>query len=708
MNALAPLADAMQVPSLTGQSHEDAMLETDPHEPEPGRPKQVDTLSAEDGVVDGNLDDRLMHRDLKARLFGSEGRVTIGRYEVLRRIGRGGMGTVYVAHDPELDRKIALKVLRADRRSGRERMLHEARALARLSHPNVVAVHEVGLHDERVFVAMELVEGKTLRAWLEDRPGRTGIFEVFLQAARGLEAAHRAGLVHRDFKPDNVLIGDDGRVRVVDFGVAKAWGAAGDSLAGPPTSATDSLDPTVRPEAASSSSSSGAAMPNLTLTGQLLGTPAYMAPEQFLGAPVDARTDVFAFCVTLYEALTGRRPFDGEDTAAVAWSVLQGQARPLEVSDVPASITTLVEQGLSREADRRPASLEGLVRALEAALAPALALVPARPRRASMSRMAGAVVMATAIGGGMVLMTHSQGEPPDRPLALAAVAPAAVEDEAEAAAFATVVTASDDTRRHSAAEAYLTAYGQTGAATRRAVAHSIVGDVQWRASCATATLGLCLEPKALPPGEERCHAPSHGPFVRRAREEAKAAAALVHLDQALELAGVEPPKDEAERQLFATAIGRARVQRADRGLEEYLDLTVPTGLDFVGAKALSSDAFKRFYGEKSRLGAELMSQYMAVKKAQSPQWVLVGASRTGMLSEQFAATLTSAPLPPSVGDRAEYCAAIEGITEPALETARGAYAYCVDEAGKRGIELPEVGLCRERLTALGEAAPLVE
>jgi serine/threonine protein kinase len=272
---------------------------------------QADTLAhgsrteSTAGQTDG-IEDALLRRDLKARMFGRQDAVTIGRYEVLRRIGRGGMGVVYAAVDRELERNVAIKLLLAGRPAGRERMLREARALARLAHPNVVTVHEVGTHDNQVYVAMEFIEGPTLRQWLEQPHSRAELFDVFMQAARGLHAAHCAGLVHRDFKPDNVIVGNDGRVRVLDFGLAKA--AEHEELA--PES--DSASPPDSMNAA------------LTRTGQLLGTPAYMSPEQILGREVDARTDIFAVCVALFEALAGARPFAGDDVIAVHAAVQAG------------------------------------------------------------------------------------------------------------------------------------------------------------------------------------------------------------------------------------------------------------------------------------------------------------------------------------------------------------------------------------------------
>ena len=231
----------------------------------------------------------------------------MGRYLVLGTLGEGGMGVVHAAYDPELDRKVALKVLlpgRGGRAKGHERLLREAQSLARLSHPNVVAVHDVGTHEGRVFVAMEFIAGTTLSATIESqRPGLEAIVGLYAAAGRGLEAAHRVGLVHRDFKPDNVMVDREGRVRVVDFGLAQAVA-----------------------EASAEESSQGSAV-GLTATGALMGTPAYMAPEQFQGRPTDARTDVFAFCVALYEHLHGERPFAGETLVTLAAEVTAGRVR---------------------------------------------------------------------------------------------------------------------------------------------------------------------------------------------------------------------------------------------------------------------------------------------------------------------------------------------------------------------------------------------
>ncbi len=283
---------------------------------------------------------------------------TLGRFVVLDLLGQGGFGVVLAAYDPDLDRKVALKLIQptlflavgAD--DARQRLLREARALARLSHPNVVAVHEIGTLDDAVFIAMEFVPGQTLRAWLRERPPRERVLEVFAAAGRGLAAAHRAGIVHRDFKPDNVMIAADGRVRVLDFGLARAGGESH-----PPRSGA----PLPRPRDDGDSLSV-----EITQAGAVLGTPAYMAPEQHRGQPADARSDQFAFCVALYEALYGARPFPGNSVSAVADAVTRGELTPPPPgSGVPPSIERALLRGLATEPGDRHPSMEALLEHLE-------------------------------------------------------------------------------------------------------------------------------------------------------------------------------------------------------------------------------------------------------------------------------------------------------------------------------------------------------
>ncbi|MBX7101023.1 MAG: serine/threonine protein kinase, partial [Myxococcaceae bacterium] len=277
----------------------------------------------------------------------------LGRYVLLDPLGEGGMGRVFAAHDPQLSRRVAIKILREDLGSASDGVTHreflqrEARAMAQLAHPNVVAVHDVGVAGTQVFLAMELVDGVTLERWVAEQPRSTAeVLEVFLQAGKGLLAAHRAGIVHRDFKPRNVLVGRDGRVRVTDFGLAR-----------PVTESTRSaLDTSGRG--------------HVTVAA---GTPAYMAPEQFDGAPASASSDQFSFCLSLYECLHGQLPF--RKGRRVRPELLR-PGRP-----VPLALEAALARGLSPEpADRFP-ELSALLDALDAArTAPVTrAATPVRP-----------------------------------------------------------------------------------------------------------------------------------------------------------------------------------------------------------------------------------------------------------------------------------------------------------------------------------------
>jgi tetratricopeptide (TPR) repeat protein len=270
----------------------------------------------------------------------------IGRYIVLSELGAGAMGRVYAAYDPRLDRKVALKLLRgpgADGGTARgtARLFAEAKALARLSHPNVVGVHDVEMLGSQVAIAMELVDGTTLRQWLAAPRQWREVLAMMLDAGEGLAAAHRAGIVHRDFKPDNVMIASDGRPRVVDFGLARA------------VEVTSELD-------AGDSATTGAAV---LVTQGIAGTPAYMAPELFAGAPADARSDQFSYCVALFEALYGRRPFAGNSPVSVLNAALAGEIVVAEGDiGVPGWLHRLVVRGLSAEASRRYPDLDALLR----------------------------------------------------------------------------------------------------------------------------------------------------------------------------------------------------------------------------------------------------------------------------------------------------------------------------------------------------------
>jgi serine/threonine-protein kinase len=303
----------------------------------------------------------------------------LGRYSILGILGRGAMGVVYSAYDPQLDRRVALKVLRPNHRLAakhellRERLMREGQAMARLSHPNIVAVHDVGTleGDDGIFLTMELVEGQTLRQWLEAEPRDwRSIVDAFLQAARGLATAHRAGIVHRDFKPDNVLVGKDGRVRVTDFGLARK---EGDAPTGAAATRVRSL--------------------SLTSTGWVVGTPAYMSPEQLRGDAVGAAADLFSFCSALWQALYREHPFESESFDALRTSVLSGRVRDSSKGAVPAFLKRALLRGLRVNPDERYASMDDL--------AAALAADPARRmRRVALAALP--LVVAVALVGGTI------------------------------------------------------------------------------------------------------------------------------------------------------------------------------------------------------------------------------------------------------------------------------------------------------------------
>jgi len=273
----------------------------------------------------------------------------IGRYLVLRTVGHGGMGVVYAAYDPQLDRKIAIKRLLVASPTAQQRMRREAQALARLSHPNVVSVYEVDFDEGGAYLAMAFIAGVSLRVWLGERVREVPeILGAFMQAGRGLAAAHAAGLMHRDFKPDNALVDNRGHVYVCDFGLARAPGAA-----------AEATDIVTTSEAAAESS--GVLSRSMTQSGAVLGTPAYMAPEQHAGLAADARADIYSFCVSLYEALYGERPFVGEDLAA---RKSQRLSRPPADRGVPTWLHAVVARGLDPDPARRWPDMEGLLAAL--------------------------------------------------------------------------------------------------------------------------------------------------------------------------------------------------------------------------------------------------------------------------------------------------------------------------------------------------------
>ena len=269
------------------------------------------------------------------------GTVIAGRYEVQRVLGSGGMGIVYLVHDRSLDRSVALKVHHTRAHSGR---LHrEALAMAKLAHPNVVTVFEIGELNGRTFVTMEYVPGVTLREWLAaDQRTWSSILVAVLAAGEGLAAAHEVGIVHRDVKPDNIFVGHDGRVRIGDFGLAQFTAAPAQNAA---------------------------PMQQMTVTGTVIGTPAYMAPEQIEGRDLDARTDQFAFAIAAWEALCGVRPFGGATTDELYAAIRRGLVgRPRH--RVPIAVRRLLERAMAADPEARWSSFRALRAKMEAVARP--------------------------------------------------------------------------------------------------------------------------------------------------------------------------------------------------------------------------------------------------------------------------------------------------------------------------------------------------
>jgi tetratricopeptide (TPR) repeat protein/predicted Ser/Thr protein kinase len=328
----------------------------------------------------------------------------VGRYLVLDELGSGGMGEVYLAYDPQLDRRVALKLLRRDRGASAEaqdRLLREAQALAKLSHPNVVSVHDVGTVEDvaagierTVYVAMEYVEGATLRAWARERSWRE-IVAAYRAAGAGLAAAHRQGIVHRDFKPTNVIVGHDGRARVLDFGLARRVGE--------PLLVDADLDESLdrSPDVVSGDGGRSLARSSLDLhltqTGLVLGTPAYMAPEQFAGEEVDRRGDLFSFCVALWEALYGQRPFAGDDPAQIVRAVRAGRIRePGRNPGEPGRLRAIVRRGLAAKPADRPPDMDTLLAELDRVARP----LPRGALALGAAVLAAAGIIALGPGGG--------------------------------------------------------------------------------------------------------------------------------------------------------------------------------------------------------------------------------------------------------------------------------------------------------------------
>ncbi len=323
---------------------------------------------------------------------GSEGRGERvgGRYELLRLVGAGGMGAIHEAHDEALGRKVAIKLLRPDlldpgvRDDCSARLLREARLLAAVHHPNVLAIYDVGIWKDQVFLAIQYVEGTTVRQWIEqEHPSWPRVLDVYLRVGSGLAEAHRLQLVHRDIKPDNILLDPGGRAWLADFGLACAIGAGVQLREAEPTAEQGTIDPY---------------RSAITRSGAVLGTPAYMAPEQHNGLEVDERADQFSFCASLYESLAGRRAFPGESLREVRAAACSGPrpSRPAggRGKGVPAALWKVLERGMAARPSERFASMNELL----------TALTGAATRRSVAQRALRALVWTLAIAAGVAVV----------------------------------------------------------------------------------------------------------------------------------------------------------------------------------------------------------------------------------------------------------------------------------------------------------------
>jgi predicted Ser/Thr protein kinase len=314
----------------------------------------------------------------------------LGKYKLERMLGAGGMGVVWAATDPDLERPVAIKLLRvADgSETQRTRLLREARAMARLKHPNVLTVYEVGTAAGVDYIAMELVDGGSLGEWLAKTPPREQIVAALLAAGHGLAAAHEAGIVHRDFKPENVLRDRKGNVYVTDFGLAFGHVEDGPDLVPIAVGAVGSGRPV-----------DSVLDSPLTQTGVLIGTPAYMAPEQFAGKAAGPRSDQFAFCVTAWEALTGERPFRGKSLEELRKAATAGVGRSPQLAP---RVYSVLARGLSPDPEQRFPDIQVMLGELEQALRPQ----PPRRRGWMIGVGVASLLAALAVGGFALRSSH--------------------------------------------------------------------------------------------------------------------------------------------------------------------------------------------------------------------------------------------------------------------------------------------------------------
>ena len=302
-------------------------------------PDELANLAPSDEEIRNGIEGRRLRAELRSRLFGAAApAVEIGPYRVKRKLGAGGIGSVYEAEHGESGDVFAVKVLQDCSPAAEARLRREGRGMAKVSHPNVVAVHDIGRSDDGLYIAMDYVAGTTLRGWLKQGRTPEQVIELIGACAEGLAAAHALGLVHRDVKPDNILVDEAGRPRVTDFGLAK-------SLPGSIVDESTAFDE------------------RLTATGATVGTIGYMAPEQLLARPITPATDQFALAVTAWEALFGSMPFRGSTIDGIALAILEGRVEEAPATSVPHVLDAL-RRGLAPEPEDRFATTIDFAQAL--------------------------------------------------------------------------------------------------------------------------------------------------------------------------------------------------------------------------------------------------------------------------------------------------------------------------------------------------------
>jgi tetratricopeptide (TPR) repeat protein len=570
----------------------------------------------------------------------------IGRYVVEAPVGSGGMADVVAAHDPLLNRTVALKLLAVRGEAARVGLMREAQAMARIRHPNVVPVYDFGEYAGGVFLTMEYVEGGTLRAWSRGAPrGEKAVVAMFMAAGRGLAAAHRAGLVHRDFKPENVLIdAATSEARVTDFGLAHATGAATVqvSVEGACSGPADLLGPPVTGE------------------GSVEGTPLYMAPEQHLAKAVDARADQFGFCIALFEALAGERPFRGPSRAELVSAMELGKVDAAASRKIPAWVLPVLTRGLSWRAEDRHASMDALLAELARDPAP-------RRRR----RVAAAVAVVALLGSGAAYWQHGrslarrcqlEGNPARESWS------AAAQNDARAAFMRSNVPDAEAAweRTRAVVDAYVATWSTTAAEScvatvvlgrqteavyggrracldRRAAELAqltrVLADADadlvrhsFDAASSLSSLATCSDPEALfgagapPPPDAR--SANHVNELRRTLAEAKA---LNDAERGKDgLARAEPVVTEARRIGFAPLVAEALIENARSTLRAKSDAPgAAAQLEEAYTKAIAS----RSFGTAGSAAAELTSVvgHVLGRHREGHTWARLGDAALGSI-----------------------------------------------------------------------------